>query len=238
MEKWLICIPVVKNPDVLRECLDQIMHKRGVHITVLLNGADQDVKNFAKPLSDYLQITIAENSENVYVTKAWNLFLNLFINSDEYDRLIILNSDLSMQFDWARILRLVWEENPEYVVTPNVIHDKLDIFKHIPIEVGEISTVDNPPGIFITFNKEMAKAVYPIPEQIRVWFNDSYIYAILKALNYPIVTVSNLMCFHHVSTSVNSIAGIHEVIEQDKIAWKEIVEPKLQEKIKQLKNKL
>lgn len=234
MEKILICIPVVKNPDVLKECLDQVMHKHNVHILILLNGADQNVKNYVHSLNDYPQIAVLENSENVFVTAAWNLFLKLFIESNEYQRLIIMNSDLSMQYNWDRILRLLWEENPDYVVTPNIIHDKLQIFQYIPIVLEGTFIIKNPPGIFITLDREMAKAVYPIPKEIRVWFNDTYIYAILKALKYPIVMLGNLLAFHHVSTSVNSISGVHEIIEQDKIAWKEIVEPMLNEKIKQL----
>lgn len=237
MEKLLICLPVVKNPDVLAECVAQIMYKREIHLIILLNGADQDVKDLLYgTYAQYSQILIWENKENVFVTAAWNRFMEHFLMNEPYNRIIIINSDLTLQKNWDQILRLAWEECPDYVITPNVINDKTQMYEDIIIQNEGHFVVDNPPGIFITLDREQCELVYPIPSEIRVWFNDTWIMGLLKAVNTPMIMVSNLLAFHHVSTSVNSIGGIHEVIEEDKIAWTTIVKPRMEDKIKQIKN--
>lgn len=236
MEKWLFFIPVLKNSDVLKECVNQIMYKRNVDIIILLNGADDDVKELVYgTYSQYPQFMIWENKENVYVTSAWNQAIKFFKDHHEWDRLFILNSDLTLQVDFDKVCREVWEYNPDYVLTPKVLNDKTKMYDHIPIIPGIMTKVDNPAGIFITLNHKQAEIVYPIYEEVRVWFNDFIIYSLLKAAGYEIYTPSTLLAFHHDSTHVKSLNGILDIIEEDKVNFKTIVEPLLQERIKQLK---
>lgn len=236
MEKWLIFIPVVKNQHVLSEAVDQILWKRDIHLIILLNGADKEVCDTVyEKYAIYPQVTVWNQDVNSFVTNAWNSAINHFLNSPEYDRLFIMNSDLTLQCDWDLILRMIWEEYPNIILTPKVIDDKTKMYEHIQVNITKLSYSNNPAGIFIALNKKMAELVYPIPSEIRIWFNDSYLYQLLEASGYEIMIPDNLLAFHHVSTTIHRVEGALEIIEQDKIAWRDIVEPMLQEKIKQIK---
>lgn len=236
MEKFLIFIPVVKNPDVLKECLNAIMYKRNVDIIILLNGADEDIKQLVNiHYRQYPQIMIWENLTNEYVNKPWNQAIKFFLDHHEWDRLIIMNNDLTCQLDWDLVCREIWKYNLDYILIPTISNDKTKMYEHIPIVpmIGEY--LENPAGVFITLNHKQAQLVYPIPEDLRVWFGDSYIFQLLRADGYTIARPYNLLAFHHTSMHVKSIEGILEIIEQDKITWQDAVEPILQEKIKQIK---
>lgn len=235
----LICIPVVKNGVVLRECVDQILYKRNVHILILDNGADPDVKEALYHYDQYPQVTIWHNSINKFVTEPWNTFLDHFIKS-EYDRLIIMNSDITLNKEWWDVCIGLFKELPGLTIVPTISDDKRLMYEKVKKKhhIERIPENKGIPGIFITFSKLHAKAIYPIPSDIKVWFGDAFIYELLYACNYSAYIASDLLCFHHTSTNVNSIEGIHKIIEEDKIAWNTKVKAELEKRIEKLKNEL
>lgn len=238
-ERILVCIPCIVNPHVIKECVQSILYKPDVHIILLDNGADQDVKDLLSEYAKYENVNVWQNHQNEYVTKAWNLFMNYFLQSELWDRLIIMNSDLVMQKEWDRIIRTLWRDSPDLILSPNVVEDKTKLYDSLSSNNHkEVRDAPNPPGIFITLNKRQTSLVHPIPEEIKIWFNDGWIYKILNSLSYYAVTPLNLIAFHHTSESIKRVPEAREIIEQDKIAWRDIVEPKMQEKINQLKQTL
>ncbi len=232
--KILIAIPIIKNAIVAREAINQVINKDGVEVLLLDNGADEDVKQMLKEYENTKNVIIFTNPVNEYVTQAWNSFMWHFLEND-YDKLIICNSDLSLQDNWDKVIRNIWLQDEDLILTPVITNNKEVIFNPINTEVERLEFVTNPAGVFITLSKEQAKIVYPIPAEIKIWFNDTWIYSLLNAHGYKIAIPSNLVAFHHTSTSVSTVQGIHAIIEEDKIAWRDIVEPMLQDKIKQIK---
>ena len=226
----LVCIPVMVNSVVFDECLKQIVGKPDVHVMILLNGANDDVKNHVKQYENgsVKGISIHVNPINEYVTKAWNTFLHFFLHTGfEFDKLIILNSDLTLGNGWENIVRYYGD----LVIVPTVTDNKLLIEKEKTQPLAT-SPAPHPPGIFISLSKEQAKLVYPIPEQIKIWFNDTWIFKILNATGHQAIVVNNLLAFHHHSTTV-SAPWANTIIQQDKKVWPE-VEKLLEERIKQL----
>lgn len=235
--KILLCIPIIKGAEIAKEAINQVINRDNVHVILLDNGADEDVKNMLYQFREVNNVQVISYPQNVYVTQAWNNFMNIFLQS-EYDRLIIMNSDLTMQKDWYDVVCNVWKLNPKFLIMPVVSQDKTQMFEPINTEPLYLETVENPAGIFITLSKEQCKAVYPIPSEIRVWFNDTYMMKLLRAHQYEIVVPYNLLAYHHTSTSVSSVSGVHAVIEEDKKAWTNIVEPYLNKQIELIKSKL
>jgi GT2 family glycosyltransferase len=239
--RLLVCIPVVVNGVVLAECLEQIIHKRHIHVLILDNGATEDVKEVLTKYKEYPQVEVWTQEKNVFVNFAWNMFIQHFlVNDEKHDRLIIMNSDLTLNNDWWEVCKNTWEVRPSAVLTPNVIDDKTQMFSPIKNKVLEdlkyVHDGKGIPGVFITLSRKQAKLVFPLPaNRIKIWFGDTIIFETLAAAGYPIYVVKDLLAFHHTSTTVNEISGIHEIIEQDKKEWEESVKLELEEKIKKLK---
>jgi hypothetical protein len=78
------------------------------------------------------------------------------------------------------------------------------------------------PGVLICLNKTHANLVYPIPETLKVWFGDNWIYDGLRGVGYKTIIVNNLITYHSGSQNVSKVKGISEIIEQDKIEWEKL----------------
>ena len=234
----LVAIPVIKSSAIFRECLSQLVNKPDVTVLVLLNGADEDVRHLVKvEYADNPSIIVWENEVNEYVTKPWNRFIEYFLSRGEWDHLIILNSDLTMCSRWNDICNSIWQFSPDAVLVPTTTDDKNLCFRDDVEDRGykeHLFGAFGIPGIFITLNKKQAKFVYPIPSEIKVWFNDEWIYQLLGAAGYPIYTVKSLWAYHHHSVSVGAVTGIHAIIEEDKIAWRDTGRPKLIARIEEI----
>lgn len=239
MEKFLICIPVIVNSVVFDECMQQILYKRDVHILIIDNNAEETVKERLKFYKQYPQVTVWHNKINEYVVRPWQTFIDYFLDHDKWDRLIILNSDLTLSVKWWDICQKIWELYPDEILIPNIIDDKTkmyDNFEHQEFNSIIISEGKGIPGVFITLNKKQAELISPLPSELKIWFSDTWVFELLSAAGYKISLETTFLAFHHTSTSIHRVPEALEVIEEDKIAWKNIVEPKMQEKIKQLKN--
>lgn len=233
----LIAIPIIINPVVAKEAIEQVINK--VDVTVLLcnNGGGHVIDSLFADYRHKENVIIWKKDHNVYVNPIWNEFIAYFINSNQYDRLIIMNSDLTLQNDWDEILRNRWKTNPSEIIVPDVTDDKRKVY--LPIYTyfdGYTQVYSNTPGIFITLNKSQARVVYPIPEECKIWFGDTWIFTILIEGDQKIVIPYNFIAFHHHSTSVQKVPGIHAMIELDKIAWENSMQDKMINKIKKLKD--
>lgn len=237
--KILLCIPIIVNPVVAREAIEQIVDKQDVSIILCNNGGGEPIDAVLNEYRFDPNVIIWKKHKNVYVNPIWNEFLEYFLENDQYDRLIILNSDLTLQNDWDIVVKNRWESRPDEILVPTVTDDKLLMYKPVDSRFGEATEVtEGVPGIFITMNRRQAKAVYPINESCKVWYGDNWCYGILTGLGEKIMVLKNLLAFHHHSTSVQSVPGIHNIIEEDKLYWKDVASLKMQQRIQEIKDDL
>jgi len=158
----LICVPVIRNAVVFDEMMNQVMYKRNVTVIILDNNASEDVKEKIQHYMQYPQIKVWVNMENEFVVKPWNRFIKYFLDSD-FDRLIIMNSDLTLNKNWADVCNKLFDSNPEYTLTPKISDDKRLMFETI-LPTNKIHVVTDGvgiPGVFITLSKDQAQCVYP-----------------------------------------------------------------------------
>jgi len=236
----LVAIPIIVNPIVAKEAIDQVINKSNVTVLLCNNGGDHAIDELLLKYSDMKNVVLWKKEKNVYVNPIWNEFIRHFLESDEYDRLIIMNSDLTLQKDWDKVVINRWNVNYNEIIVPHLTDDKRAMYLSMdPTYGSSYKTYSNTPGIFITLNKEQAREVYPIPEECKIWFGDTWIFAILVEGGQGIVTPANLIAYHHHSTSVQKVPGIHEIIELDKIQWAQFIHSELSDKITKSKiNKL
>lgn len=239
MEKLLICIPVVCNAVVFSECLEQILYKRNIHIIIQDNNASEDVKERLEHYRQYPQVEVWVKDKNQYVVPAWNDFIEHFLVQKKWDRLIILNSDLTLNKFWWDKCQTIWSINPEYVIIPNVINDKTKMYEEVGSEYSAVINIPDGkgiPGVFVTLNRNQAQTVYPLPPCLKIWYSDTWIMELVAAADFPISIFEGLLAFHHVSTSIHRVPEALQVIEEDKIAFEETVKPALEAIIKLFKN--
>jgi hypothetical protein len=236
-KKILVAIPCVTGPDHVFESLNSVVKKENVDVFIIDNGATEEVKEKIRYFSFLPNVIVHGNPENVYVNPAWNQAMKFFLDNKEYDYLILMNSDLTMHKDWVDKINYCFNEFPEYSFIPKMSKDKNDLNKGVSL-MHDFTIVHNgTPGVFITLSRKQATWCYPIPEDIKVWFGDNWIYDIIRTFSKTVIP-DGLISYHHWSQTVNAVKGVHEVIEQDKIAWEKIVLPLLHKRIESIKTVL
>jgi len=232
--KLLLCIPIVNNPHVTRQCIESVVH-HPVDVMLFANGYNQEIQILFDNYRDLPNVKIVDRPENIYVNPAWNFFLEEFINNEQYTHLGILNSDIILHRDFVGALQKFWMVYPNYVPIPTEVN-KEEIFHDIDYLLSDMHRwiPEGFPGIAIFLNRQHAHCVYPIPKNIKVWFGDNWIYSICRELGFPTVMYDKLKSFHEGSSTIYSIKGIDWVIEQDKEEWP-TVRDMMQAKIEKLK---
>ena len=227
--KILVGIPVLYGPKHCREAIESVIDNENVTVLVIDNGSGPDMIDMLSsfPVSKYKgKLVIIRNPENVYVNPAWNQILEYFLDrDDEYDELLIMNSDLVMCKDWYEVLKKHLTLFPQNIPIPHITTNKNEL--GIVNKSQEVTHVfEGTPGVFICLNQVHASLIYPIPREIKVWFGDNWIYETLRKW-YSTVILSNLVAYHSGSQTVSRVPGISELIEQDKIEWLKLSGPKI-----------
>lgn len=190
--KILVGIPIIFNAEMCNRAIDGVVNEADV--VIVDNG------------SLHLQrddIYCISNPHNNFVCPAWNQILHFFLHND-YQTLIIMNSDLVMQAGWS---------------------EKLDAAQIcIPSDGSHLQdavVTEGTPGVFIHLSREMAEVIYPLPDYLKLWFGDNFIFDALRGLGYRTVVKAGLVGEHidGGSKSMNELPCKSEIIEQDKAAW-------------------
>lgn len=229
--RFLVSIPCLFGAEHTRMAIDSVVDSDYTDLLLIDNGAPNDVKAVLNHYHSRPNVNIISNPENIYVNPAWNQAMKFFVEHTEYDYLILMNSDLIMDVNWSKSLFNFLSENkkkiPVSVITDH-IHDSDNYNDTFNVLTGGIA------GVFIIMDREAVEIVNPIPESIKVWFGDNWLYDLLRGFGYQTGVLNNLrgLHFHNGSQNVNRVPGISEIIEQDKWEWMNVVEPMLKEKIK------
>ena len=231
-KRLLIAIPFLYGAEHSRLAIESVVNN-DLDLLLIDNGAANDVKAVINNYHSRPNVAIISNPENVFVNPAWNMAMDFFLEHKQYTHLIIMNSDLIMQDYWSHALQNFFskEENknliPVAILSDNIHVRDIDDDQFNKLEGGIA-------GVFIVMDRRAVEIVNPIHESIRVWFGDNVIYDLLRGFGYTTGVLNNLRAMHYCngSQNVQRVAGISEIIEADKIAWRDIVQPLLIEKIK------
>ncbi len=244
--KILVGIPVITGYKHTMEAIDSVLNQKDVSLMIIDNNATPDIKELFKKYAHYNNFTVKVNENNIYVNPAWNQIMYAFLNNEEYkdyDLLCIMNSDLTMQNNWSDVLRNAYNFNPKGSYLPVVVNDcvKLERMKEVPTNVihDQLKVVtEGTAGIFITLSREQVNMVYDIPETMKVWFGDNWIYGMLRGCGHDTMIVENLFAFHGLSQTVSRVENIDNIIAVDRHEWYNNVEPYLNDLIKKYNERL
>lgn len=224
--KILVGIPVVTGAHHCKAAIDSV--KNGADVLIIDNGADEEVKVMLDGYAEDDRIHVETNPKNIYVNPAWNQILEYFLKWGRYDYLVIMNSDLSMGYLWDYVCKAQWNEDKNASLIP-VINPKDDTFQG-PYLLPATLVKEGTPGVFITLTRKQAKIVHPIPDTLKIWFGDNFIYEVLRGIGYKTVIPPNLIATTQWSQTIKRVPEAAALIEQDKLEWVKLAE-ELKERI-------
>lgn len=152
------------------------------------------------------------NNENNYCNGGWNQAMEYFLKG-ECDYLLLSSSDVIMGPHW-------WEKLPlEQEVWLPTYAPNLELLKNWRAEYRKIE--GNPQGACTLLPREAVKVIYPIPETLKLWFGDEYMYGKLRNQGWKLME-GPFTAFHYGSLGIFSSKEAYDVIESDKIAWSKL----------------
>lgn len=232
--KILVGIPVITGYKHTMDAINSVLNQPNVELLIIDNNATEDVKHLFTTYEDCINFKVKVNEKNIYVNPAWNQIMEAFLNDyTDFDILCIMNSDLTLQNNWSDMLRSLYDNNSNASYLPRMVNDCVAVERLKEIDINNcegIETEGGSAGIFITLSRKQVKEVYPIPNEIKVWFGDNWIYDTLRHKNYKTIVAHNLIAFHGLSQTITRVEGIDEIIEHDKVQWYSVVEPTIKNK--------
>ncbi len=222
-------MPVLYGVEHTREAIDSVFQsidETKHSLLIIDNNAEIGIKswiNHYEQISSAFEVGHITNEKNIYVNPAWQQGIDAFLSSDYYTHLIIMNSDLILQKDWLEVCINRWEKDPDEILLPVMVESKI-LTSRVSTEICDAQLVhEGTPGVFITLNRKQAEIINPLPTECLVWYGDQFIFEILRGVGYKTVIPSNLISFHYWSQNVQKVAGISELIEEDKRQWETVV---------------
>lgn len=223
--KFLVGIPALYGYQHTKNAIESVLNQNDVDLLLIDNGGDDDINRIVEEYESHLSVKIIRNQKNIYVNPAWNQIIKYFLKTDcpVYDLLCIMNSDLALNKGWSEVIRkrLRAKQNESFV--PKIATD-MRLFERVadPSYMEAQTVTEGTAGVFITLTKKQAELVYPIPETIKIWFGDQFVYERLRKNGYVTVIPESLIAIHGNSQTVSRLPGISELIEIDKLEWEKI----------------
>lgn len=177
------------------------------------------------------------NKVDQFATGCWNQTYRYFMKHPEYDCLRIGFTDVVMQEGWKEILEANWSEDE--AILP-YFTDSLERLSTVGTDavLGQKDIRPNgTPADCVFLSRKLVELSFPVPEKIKLWYNDEYIFSIMRELGYPTVVLNNLRAYHYGSCILQGpyVGESHARIEIDKANWQDSVREGMIGKINKLK---
>ena len=206
----LSAVPVIYSYSWTKLCLSRITGE----VLIIDNDSQEGIKELIEPYKRKIV-----NKKNVYVNPAWNQAIEYFLKS-KFDLLALISSDVAMAHGWELFVSEFFNDQ---IMIPFTLNIPAEDMKSVSMKPSYKKVPGGHPGTFILLSKQMAKIIYPIPETIKIWFGDEWIFSKLMKAGYEMHVYYNLTCVHGNSRSVETLgAEAYEIIRQDKEAWGKI----------------
>lgn len=203
----LVGVPVFRVPDLVERCIISLVDC-GADILVVDNAADWEVREVIKRHKEKIKVIRTES--NTFCNGGWNLILDYGI-ANSYDVIGLGSSDATLKYGWRQALELRAEKTKDEVWIASLTASN-----------EEVQKVESIAGFFSFLPLEAAKVVHPIPSTIRHWFGDQYMFEKLRSKGWSTVILNTLQATHQQSAITYKTPEAYDVIEQDKLAWKEL----------------
>jgi glycosyltransferase involved in cell wall biosynthesis len=187
-----------------------------VEVVAIDNGATPAVK---AALAEVTDIRVIHNPTNVYVNPAWNQLARMFLESAA-DVLVLANADLVAGPGWSQSLlaRLEHTKKREWWVGVGVATEA-DVTRTATISAQSTDNPTHTAGAFFALPREAVAIAFPIPEELRIWYGDTWIQTALTAAGFTMTTLKGVVAWHAGKVSSNQVPELAGVVAHEKIMW-------------------
>lgn len=200
-----VIIPVYNLAQKTNDLLDSISNNeyKPNEIIIIDNGSVEDIYSLVKSHSD-LNINYIRLEENIGVNPAWNLG----IRESKNDLLSILNNDIIVNKHFFRSISDVMRDPKIGVCIPtttNTINDIDDIKKDVSYESPVTETFNGFLGGWaFTIRKEIINTCGYIPDTLKIYAGDNFLFDCCDILKYNRVKIMNNKIFHYYHATLNT----------------------------------
>jgi GT2 family glycosyltransferase len=205
MARVLVGVPVFRVSELVYRCLASLVGTPA-DVLVIDNAADADVKHVLRQFP----IRTIVNATNEYCNGAWNQVMQHGLAQD-YDLIGLGSSDAILSPGWCEALHKRMASFPNEVWIPTL--------KETPVDA---EYADSVAGYFSFLPRAAVEIVYPIPYTLRHWFGDQYMFEKLRRNGWKTAILGSVRAVHEQSAITARTPEAYTVIEQDKVAWKEL----------------
>ena len=204
MSKVSAIIPTLwKAKEFLDHLVDVLIEDESVGEIIIIDNAHADFSY------DNEKVFILRQEENLYVNPSWNLG----VEESNYDKFIILNDDIIIPYNFVSQL--------EEWITKDIGLIGLDIASIIKVtqfDVENITLLDRKielqPVLKRNWGFGMAiaahkKSYHKIPENIRIWYGDDYLFQMNNEVNKTNYVIDDIPIF----TKISSTSDLEEFDE-------------------------
>jgi GT2 family glycosyltransferase len=216
-----VIVPVFNLAQKTNDLLDSISNNeyKPNEIIIIDNGSIEDIYSLVKSHSD-LNINYIRLEENIGVNPAWNLG----IKESKNDLLSILNNDIIVNKHFFRSISDTMK-NPKIGVciptTTNAIDDIEEVKKDMTYESPIIEEFTGFLGGWsFTIRKEIINICGYIPDTLRTFAGDNFLFDCCDILKYDRVKIVNNKIFHHYHATLSEFnMDSHELRVKENKEW-------------------
>lgn len=235
-----VIIPFINLSNLTNGLLDCISNNevKPDEIILIDNGSTEDIDKLVVKTHSDLPIRHIRLEENIGVNPAWNLG----VKESKGDIISILNNDILISKYFFRFITDAMNDDTIGMVVPvSSTKDKNIINELTEYELPVFEDMTSRQGWAMTLRKDIYDKIGGIPETIRIYSGDNYLFDACIWLGYKCYYITNSKIYHHQhSTLHNQKMSDGGLLHKEHDYWEKELRPYLREKInllKQMENK-
>jgi glycosyltransferase involved in cell wall biosynthesis len=203
MNKFSVIIPTLWKSNRIHQLLKDLISSEFVDEIILIDNASKYFEYY-EALD---KVKLIQVKENIYVSPAWNLGVEIAKN----EHIAICNDDINFN---PNILGLFLVNQIE-----GIVGQASDNYNKPYDEIPGLSKLEGiRPWGWGSFILTQKKYWIPIPEELKVWYNDDFMTEINP---YPKWVLHNFTIVTEMSTT-SDLVEFNAIKENDRIEWEKI----------------
>ncbi|HRR48550.1 MAG TPA: glycosyltransferase [Bacteroidales bacterium] len=211
-----VIIPVLNNINYTDDLFLNIKENTisPSEIVLIDNGSKDNYKDLIKKYND-LNIKYVRNETNIGVNGAWNMGIEM----SNYPLLTILNNDIIInRFFFQKIIKTM-EDVSIGLCVPNTIKNKNFVDENV---LPKIANLERREGWAFTIRKEIVTKIGYIPDSLKTFCGDDYLFMASKKAGFKNVKILNSNIFHVISATLKYDQAWKDRLKQEKSIWNRI----------------
>jgi len=211
-----VVIPVLDNHDYSRDLLQDISTNvvKPDEVIVIDNGSKESYEHMVKILKNP-SINYVRFNENRGVNAAWNFGIMLSRNN----LVTILNNDVLLNKFFFKKIEETMKDPFIGICVPNTVKYSNFFDKDENVEIKDLKKRE---GWAFTIRKEIVNKCGYIPDKLKIFCGDDFLFDASKRLGFRNVKMVNNYIFHYGSVTVKQYDLERSVLKSEKICWEQI----------------